>query len=156
MSLHQAAQLTDTPRYVHPAVIERWIDADTVELTAELPFYIKVRDQFRLYGIDAAEKKTPAGQWAILRVNMIAPPGTHVTIRSFRDNDNFGRWLAIVLAPGGINIAELLIQEHTAVEYYGGKKPPLPPWPGPPADLSDIGPETMALAMARSKETRDA
>jgi endonuclease YncB( thermonuclease family) len=136
--LADPALLKAEPRYLHPATVERWVDADTVELTAELPFHIKVRDQFRLYGIDAAEKNTPAGQWAIIRVNMIAPPGTSVTLRSLMDNDSFGRWLAIIIAPGGINIGAQLIEEFTAVEYYGGKKPPLPPWPGPPKELRSL------------------
>lgn len=119
------------PRYLNPAKIVRWIDADTVDLTVEVPFHIKVDQRFRLYGINAYEAHTPGGQWGTYRVNMMAPAGSPVTVRSFPDPDSFGRYLGIIVTPDGQDIGKTLIFERIAFEYYGGTKPIMPEWTGP-------------------------
>lgn len=116
---------------MNPAELRRWIDADTAEIRVELPFNHLADVTFRLYGIQSYELGTEAGKFAALMVNNLLPPGWPCTVRSYKPADSFGRWLATIVTPAGININRWLIAEGLAVEYYGGKKPTMPEWAGP-------------------------
>jgi endonuclease YncB( thermonuclease family) len=117
---------------LNPGTITRWIDADTVDARVELPFHHLTDQRFRLFGINAYESNTDAGKFATMLVNELLPAGWPCSIKSYKDPDNFGRYLAIIVTPSGLNLNQQLITEGLAVEYYGGpKKPDMPPWPGP-------------------------
>lgn len=120
------------PRYLNPAVILRWIDADTVDARVELPFRQFADHRFRLFGIQAYESNTTAGKFATMLCNELLPAGWPCSIRSYKDHDSFGRYLGIIITPAGLSLNQQLLIEGLAVEYYGGpQKPVLPPWPGP-------------------------
>lgn len=123
--------MTPQPVHVHPALVGRWVDGDTVYLDVDLDYRIGGTLDFRLYGIDAAEHTTLAGKAAIVLVNQLAPVGSPVVVVSYKtgDEDSFGRWLAEIFTPAGESINQRLIKEGMAVPYFGGTKPPQPPWP---------------------------
>jgi endonuclease YncB( thermonuclease family) len=123
--------VTGDPRFLNPAVITRWVDADTVDARVELPFHHLTDQRFRLFGINAYEHNTPAGKFATILVNELLPAGWPCSIRSYKDPDSFGRWLAIIVTPAGLNLNQQLITEGLAFPYFGGDKPIMPEWPGP-------------------------
>lgn len=105
------------PQHVHPAVVIRWIDGDSVKLSVDQDYENVANKRHRLLWIDTPERKL--GARATARVNELAPPGTKVVVRSFKsegDPDNFGRYLAEVFV-GEININQLLLHEGLAVPY---------------------------------------
>lgn len=113
------------PKHEHPAKIVRWVDADTVDLDVDLDYHIIGKLRHRLLWINAPEKNTEAGKAAILKVNQIAPPGTYVLIRSFKDygqSDSFGRWLCELFLPGvQDSVNEFLLRNGYAEAYMQDK-----------------------------------
>lgn len=116
--------------YEYKAVIDRWVDGDTVDVDIDLGFDVVLRDQrVRLYGINTPESRTrdleekKRGLAAKERVNEMAPAGTRVTLltHKYDAKGKFGRILgAIVVDAGTVN--QMLIEEGHATPYYGGKK----------------------------------
>ncbi len=123
--------VTGDPRYLNPATVLRWVDADTVDARVELPFRQYADHRFRLFGIQAYESNTTAGKFATMLCNELLPAGWPCSIRSYKDADNFGRYLGIIVTPAGLNLNQQLLTEGLAVPYYGGTKPEMPAWPGP-------------------------
>lgn len=105
------------PQHVHPAKIVRWIDGDSVVLAVDQDYENTATKRHRLLWIDTPERKLGAAATAYVRE--LAPFGTRVVVRSFKDNgdpDSFGRYLAEVFI-GDININQLLLREGLAVPY---------------------------------------
>jgi micrococcal nuclease len=113
------------PKHEHPARIVRWVDADTVDLDVDLDYHIEGKLRHRLLWINAPERNTEAGKIAIAKVNELAPPGTYVLIRSFKDygqSDSFGRWLAEIFLPAAQDsINEYLLRFGFAEAYMQDK-----------------------------------
>lgn len=111
---------TPTPQHVNPAQIVRWVDADTVVLNTKLDFYISHGpSKHRLLWVNAYEKNTDLGQQAIAYVNRIAPPGSWVTIRTYKvegDSDDFGRFLTEIFT-GPLNLNQELLKAGFAWPY---------------------------------------
>ncbi len=90
--------------HIYNATVERWVDADTVDLIVDLGFRMSVRDRFRLYGIDAwevrgAEREKGAEGW-VAAVQM-APVGSAVIVETYpEERGKFGRWLCSIWAAG--------------------------------------------------------
>lgn len=98
--------------------VKRWVDGDTVYLTAiDLGFYIKLDSlDFRLARINTPEKGQPGYDEAIAEVNRLAPPGTKLSIECL-GKDKYGRWLAELTTPEGININQHMLDAKLAVPY---------------------------------------
>lgn len=109
------------PAYEYRAVVDRWVDGDTVELTVDLGFHIKVTDHFRLYGIDTPERGRPGAAEAKARANELAPVGAQV-LASTSKGDKYGRWLTIINTATGVEVNSTLITEGHAKLYFGGTK----------------------------------
>ena len=113
------------PKHEHPARIVRWVDADTVDLDVDLDYRIQGNLRHRLLWINAPEKNTQAGKIATAKVNELAPPGTYVLIRSFKDygqEDSFGRWLAEIFLPAASDsINEYLLRNGYATAFMQDK-----------------------------------
>ena len=112
--------------YVYKATIERVVDGDTIDVTLDLGFDVRLHKQrCRLAGIDTPESRTrdlaekKLGLEAKDRlVELCSGP---ISIKSF-GKGKYGRILAIPYTEDGKDICKLLIKEGHAVEYDGGKK----------------------------------
>lgn len=88
----------------YPAVVERVVDGDTLDLVITLGFGFTLRDRCRLLGVDAAELKTSLGReaktWVQARYK-----GEFVVLTTERrtaiDNrGKYGRILGTIYLPG--------------------------------------------------------
>lgn len=114
-----------TPLYTYKATVIRWVDGDTVWLRVDLGFRLWMEEDFRLFGLDTPEHNKPGGVEATAFSRAFAPVGTQVTLKSYKDPDKYGRWLAdVFVGSESINIA--LVANGNAVSYFGGKKTQLP------------------------------
>lgn len=116
---------TDTPLYTYKATVMRWVDGDTVWLRVDLGFRLWMEEDFRLFGIDTPEHNKPGGTEATTFSKAMAPEGTQVILKSYKDPDKYGRWLADVFV-GNDSVNTALIASGNAVSYFGGKKTLLP------------------------------
>lgn len=117
--------MVDAPRFFSAKVV-RWVDGDTVWLEVDLGFRSHITTDFRLYGIDTPERGDIRYMEAIQFVNGLAPAGSNVQLRSYKDPDKYGRWLAEVTPLGPIgsvqSVNNQLVNLGLAVPYFGGKK----------------------------------
>lgn len=113
------------PLYTYNATVIRWVDGDTVWLRVDLGFRLFMEGDFRLFGLDTPEHNKPGGTEATTFSKTMAPAGTAVLLKSYKDPDKYGRWLAdIFVGADSVNLA--LIASGNAVSYFGGKKTQLP------------------------------
>ena len=112
--------------YVYKATIERVVDGDTIDVTLDLGFDVRLHKQrCRLAGIatpesrtrDLAEKKLGLAA----KDRLIELCVGSITIKSF-GKGKYGRILAIPYTENNEDICQMLINEGHAVEYWGGKK----------------------------------
>lgn len=122
--------------YAYSARVIRWIDGDTVDLRVDLGFRTFIETRFRLYGIDTPERGQKNHDQAQALCESLAPVGSGVFIRTHKDPDKYGRWLADVDTlvtvkdtpaisidtKSGININTRLLEFGLAVPYFGGTK----------------------------------
>lgn len=109
--------------YERKAEIVRWVDGDTVWLKVDLGYRISAQTDFRLMGIDTPERGKPNYKEAIALVNEVAPVGSVVNIKSYKDPDKYGRWLAEIFVPGvDLSVNEQLLAAGLAVPYFGGTR----------------------------------
>lgn len=110
--------------YAYPAEILRWVDGDTVDMrawkTLDFGFHQKVTGEytgrFRLTIVDTPERGEHGWAEATDYCKEMLPPGTVVQIRTYRDPDVFGRYLADIQIPGmgTTSISSLLLQNGLA------------------------------------------
>lgn len=115
----------------------RVIDGDTVEIGLDLGFGLYNINTFRLYGIDAPEKRTTTGKKASLFLESLFPAdrGTLVYVRTIKNRGNqaskekFGRFLAEIyvniddLNAGFVaSVNQKLVNEGLAKPYFGHGK----------------------------------
>ena len=114
--------------YTYRAKVKRVIDGDSVVIDIDLGFDTWIKDQnVRLYGIDTPEVRTKDpwekkhGKLAKQFVEQVLPEGSDVRITTVKDDDKFGRVLAIIRNSAGMDVAQELLQERLAVPYDGTK-----------------------------------
>ena len=112
--------------HIYRAELERVVDGDTIDVTIDLGFHIKLTKQrCRLKGIDTPESRTrnlvekALGKKASARLKELC--AKKLKIKSLGVG-KYGRILAIPYTEDGQDICQLLISEGHAVEYEGGKK----------------------------------
>ena len=112
--------------FVYQAELERVVDGDTVDVTLDLGFDVKLHKQrVRLHGIDTPESRTrnleekKLGLAAKERLKELCVG--RFKVKSL-GKGKYGRVLGIPYTEDGQDICQLLIDEGHAVEYYGGKK----------------------------------
>lgn len=119
------------PAYRYTAVIGRWVDADTVDVSVRLGWHVEMKVRVRLQsltcGLDAPERRTAAGKAAHQRAEALAPAGTEATLHS-HELDKYGRSLGALVLDTGLDVGAELIAEGHALPWDGaGPKPnPLP------------------------------
>lgn len=111
--------------YVYKATIERVVDGDTIDVTLDLGFDVRLHKQrCRLAGIDTPESRTR--DLAEKKLGLAAKDRLielcvgSITIKSF-GKGKYGRILAIPYTENNEDICQMLINEGHAVEYWGGK-----------------------------------
>ena len=112
--------------FVYQAELERVVDGDTVDVTLDLGFDVKLHKQrVRLHGIDTPESRTR--NLAEKKLGLAAKERLkELCVGRFKEKSlgkgKYGRVLGIPYTEDGKDICQLLIDEGHAVEYYGGKK----------------------------------
>lgn len=104
--------ITETPSYTYAATVRRVVDGDTLHVTIEVGYGIKLREKLRLAGIDAPELKTPEGEKAKRFVMKLLPPGAQIVIRSSKD-DKYGRFVADIFYLKPDSTPEAIISSGT-------------------------------------------
>lgn len=103
------------------AKVVRVVDGDTYELLIDLGFNILLKRNCRLYGVNTAEihgEERPKGlQVKKFVIDLIE--GKDITILSPAKDDKYGRVLAKIVLPDGTDLAETLLAEGMAKEYFG-------------------------------------
>jgi micrococcal nuclease len=102
--------------YEYKATILRVVDADTLDMEVDMGFHVTSRQRFRLARIDAPEMKTAEGKAAKARVETLLAEAASCVI-STEKGDSFGRWIAEVVLPSGVNLSDWLLAEGLAEEY---------------------------------------
>ena len=112
--------------FVYQAELERVVDGDTVDVTLDLGFDVKLHKQrVRLHGIDTPESRTR--NLAEKKLGLAAKERLkELCVGRFKvkslGKGKYGRVLGIPYTEDGQDICQLLIDEGHAVEYYGGTK----------------------------------
>jgi endonuclease YncB( thermonuclease family) len=101
--------------YQYKADFVRAVDGDTVELTVDLGFDIRVDTVFRLYGIDTPERGQVGWAEATAFVKSFFAKNPTVTINTYK-KEKYGRWLAEVFA-GTESLNKLLVDNNLAKVY---------------------------------------
>jgi len=119
--------MADNPdAFVYQAEIERVVDGDTVDVTLDLGFDVKLHKQrVRLHGIDTPESRTR--NLAEKKLGLAAKERLkELCVGTFKvkslGKGKYGRVLGIPYTEDGQDICQMLIDEGHAVEYFGGKK----------------------------------
>jgi endonuclease YncB( thermonuclease family) len=113
----------DFTQHVLPATVVRWVDGDTCYLDVNLPFGLTARMDFRLYGIDTPERGRAGWAEASAMSRHLAPAGAPVSVRTFKDADKYGRYLAVIGA-AGLVVNDELVLAGLAGLYGGGTRAP--------------------------------
>jgi micrococcal nuclease len=116
---------TVTP-FIYNATLERIVDGDTIDVTLDLGFNVKLHNQrCRLAGIDTPESRTKNLKEKALGLKA-KERLKELCIGSFKiqslGTGKYGRILAIPYTEDNQDICEMLISEGHAVEYWGEAK----------------------------------
>jgi len=113
--------------YEYAAVLQRVVDGDTVILDIDLGFGVWKRgESFRLYGINAPEMRGAskvAGQaaktylMALLMHQLEHTEPLLVRTHKADKQDKYGRYLATLWLPGGLNVNGEMVRAGHAVPY---------------------------------------
>ena len=112
--------------FVYNAILERVIDGDTIDVTLDLGFSVKLHKQrVRLAGIDTPESRTRNLEEKALGLRA-KDRLKELCVGAFKiqslGKGKYGRILGIPYDENNEDICEMLIKEGHAVEYWGGKK----------------------------------
>lgn len=113
----------DFSRHTLPATVVRWVDGDTVILKVSGPFRFTYEGDFRLAGIDCPERGKMGWREAALLAEHLAPVGSVQTVRTYKDPDKYGRYLA-VLGNEALTVNDVLVLKGMAGLYTGGTRVP--------------------------------
>lgn len=97
------------------------IDGDTVDLTLDLGFHIHHKSRFRLYGINAPERKDRANWLAakLFLVKILESNSPHITAMTIKDKkDKYGRYLVSLVTDTNLNLNVMMVSAGHAVPYY--------------------------------------
>lgn len=113
-------QISAIHKGVHPIH-----DGDTLRIDLDLGFGVwKLREKFRLIGLQAPELGTPGGREARDWLRDLLPVGTPIIVKTIKDEqEKYGRYLAAIFK-GSIDVNDALIDAGHAVPWDGtGPRP---------------------------------
>lgn len=110
--------------FTYNARVVRWVDGDSVWLDVDLGFRMTGELNFRLLDVDTPERGQPGYEEAKQFVSEVAPAGSTVVIRTYKNPDKYGRWLVQVYRADDVvnSINTQLITRTLAVAYAGGTR----------------------------------
>lgn len=112
--------------YEYAARLIRVVDGDTVDLELDLGLDIRFRQRVRLYGLNAPEHGSPAGEAATTFVRAwFEDVGELFLVQTRKDKrEKYGRYLGVILSPSMHSLNDALIQEGHAFPWDGlGARP---------------------------------
>lgn len=95
--------------YTYNAIVDRWVDGDTVDLFVDLGFRVITHQRFRLLGVDTPERGQPRFKEATECAERACPPGSAVQFTSIK-TDKYGRWLVALPVVRAALIAEGMLK----------------------------------------------
>lgn len=112
--------------FVYNAILERVIDGDTIDVTLDLGFDVKLhKKRVRLAGIDTPESRTRNLEEKALGLKA-KDRLKELCFGAFKiqslGKGKYGRILGIPYDENDKDICAMLIEEGHAVEYWGGTK----------------------------------
>lgn len=121
--------------YTYTGYIQRWVDGDTVDMNVvrdiDFGFGITQRiihsGRFRLVTVDTPERGQPGYDEAREFCETWMPVGLEVVVRTHKDPDNWGRYLADLTFKPPVaenasgSMSELLLRHGLAEPYVRGK-----------------------------------
>ena len=118
--------MAEVTPFVYNAILERVIDGDTIDVTLDLGFSVKLHKQrVRLAGIDTPESRTRNLEEKALGLKA-KKRLIELCVGSFKiqslGKGKYGRILGIPYTAEGEDICQMLVNEAHAVEYWGGTK----------------------------------
>ena len=103
--------ISDNPSYTYAATVERVVDGDTLAVTIEVGFGIKLREKLRLRGINCPELGTPEGEKAKKFVGKLLPAGSRIVLKTSKSGtDKYGRFVADIFYKAGCEGATEIIK----------------------------------------------
>ena len=99
----------------YPAIVKKWVDGDTADLTVDLGYKLYAVVRFRLAGINTPEKGKEGYAEATNYALELAPIGSAVTVEC-SGYDKYGRWVADIIS-GEVNVNEALLDKGLAEVY---------------------------------------
>lgn len=114
--------------YVYRAKVVKVVDGDTVDVDIDLGFGITRRERVRLAGVNTPElhSKDLAEQQAAKAAKEFVVNWTHplseVRLRTEKEQEKYGRYLAWVEGPDGESLNAALLRAGLAVPYTGGAR----------------------------------
>lgn len=107
------------PNYVYRISKPQIVDGDTVKVTVDLGFRMGYTTAVRLAGINAPELNTAEGKHArdALREFVASREGQWLAQTYKNGEDKYGRWLARLISPDGVDMNEWLLAEGHATRY---------------------------------------
>lgn len=116
--------------YTYRAEVVDWIDGDTVKVRVDLGFKLFLVESVRVYGINAPElhsrneEERLRAKAARTYAGVLAPAGRSFLVRSHKDQDKYGRYLAEIFLDDGRNLGDELIRSGNAKPWDGtGERP---------------------------------
>ena len=107
--------------YEYNATLIRIVDGDTVWVDVDLGLDIHHQIDLRLYGINAPEMKTKAGQDSRAHLVELMQGAGSLVIQTEKDRtEKYGRYLATLLL-GGMNINQQMVTDGFAVPFMVGR-----------------------------------
>lgn len=103
--------------YFYSGIILKWIDGDTVDISADLGFSVWIKQRFRLMEVNTPERNQPGWLEATEFVKQQAPSGSYVLIDSV-GKDKYGRYLAYIHI-NNTTVNQQLLDSKLAVPYAG-------------------------------------
>lgn len=109
--------------YEYAAVITRWVDGDTFDANVDMGMRIYSAARFRLYGCDTPERGEAGYKEAAAFASALTI-GKAIFVRTYKDPDKYGRWLAQVRLDNGSDLTAAMIEAGLAKPYFGGSRAP--------------------------------
>lgn len=116
--------------YTYKAEILDWIDGDTAKIKIDLGFNLFSVQSLRVYGINAPEMNSKDAherehaKIAKTAAGVLAPAGRTVLVKSHKDKDKYGRFLAQMFLDDGREVGAEMVKAGHAKAWDGtGEKP---------------------------------
>jgi micrococcal nuclease len=110
------------PAFTYDAWLIALVDGDTLHCGVDLGLDVAINTTIRSYGINAPEMSTTAGKAAkafAMSWFVANCPDNKFVLQTVKDRrEKYGRYLGVILSPGGENLNAAMVATGNAVPYY--------------------------------------